>query len=98
MKKTNLLWAAAIGGGLYWASKQPGGISGTWDRVSGKLKEIQDSPDPLGTIKQQLNVARFGNSSSNALDSNDLYVPASGLNAPPPMEGPAPGSVSVSSL
>jgi hypothetical protein len=55
-----LFWAAAVGGGLYWASKQPGGISGVWDKFSGKLKEVQDSPDPLGTLKSSFGGNSFG--------------------------------------
>jgi|GEM_PF-2692487 hypothetical protein len=50
---SGLLMAAAIGGGLYWASKQPGGIKGTMNRLGGKLKEIQDSPHPLNAVKEQ---------------------------------------------
>lgn len=48
-----LFWAAALGGGLYWASKQPGGISGVWDKFSGKLKRVQDSDTPLETAKSE---------------------------------------------
>ncbi len=64
----NLLFAALVGGGLYWASKQPGGIKGTWSRVSGKLSEIQNSNDPLGTLKRQFNDAKF-----NAMNSDRPY-------------------------
>ena len=62
MKKNNgnnLLFLAAVGGGLYWASKQPGGIKGTWERLGGKLTEIQNSNDPIGTIKRQINDAKY---------------------------------------
>ncbi|HVK02161.1 MAG TPA: hypothetical protein VM490_01695 [Armatimonadaceae bacterium] len=54
-RNTGLLLAAAIGGGLYWASKQPGGVKGTMDRLNGKLKEISDSENPLATIKGKYN-------------------------------------------
>lgn len=81
MKASNLFWAAAIGGGLYWASKQPGGINGTYNKLSDKVKEIQNSSDPLGTLKQQVSAARFGNSSSN-----DLYQPTAGMNGPAPVD------------
>lgn len=86
MKRGNLFWAAALGGGLYWASKQPGGIKGTFDRVSGKLQEIQNSPDPLGSIKRQIQDARF-NSARNVEPMNDMntYQPTTGYNAPAPM-------------
>nr|CAA9265434.1 hypothetical protein AVDCRST_MAG63-2651 [uncultured Armatimonadetes bacterium] len=47
-----LFWAAALGGGLYWASKQPGGIQGVFGRAQDKIKKIQDSPDPMGTLKE----------------------------------------------
>jgi hypothetical protein len=55
----NLLFAALVGGGLYWASKQPGGIKGTWDKFGGKLSEISNSGDPVGTIKRQINDAKY---------------------------------------
>lgn len=61
---SNLLFAALVGGGLYWASKQPGGVKGTWDRFNGKLREVQNSNDPLGTIKRQINDARYGAATS----------------------------------
>ncbi|MBC8137684.1 MAG: hypothetical protein H8F28_17525 [Fibrella sp.] len=64
----NLLFAALVGGGLYWASKQPGGIKGTWDRFGGKLHEIQNSNDPIGTIKRQINDAKY-----NAINSDRPY-------------------------
>lgn len=55
MRRNNMLVAAAIGGGLYWASKQPGGIQGVWNRFSDKVKDISNSSDPLGTLKSQWN-------------------------------------------
>ena len=64
----NLLFAALVGGGLYWASKQPGGIKGTWARVGGKLNEIQNSNDPVGTIKRYINDAKY-----NAINSDRPY-------------------------
>lgn len=48
-----LFWAAALGGGIYWASKQQGGIQGVWDKFSDKLHKVQDSPDPLGAMKSE---------------------------------------------
>ncbi len=63
-----LFWGAAIAGGLYWASKQPGGISGVVDRFQGKLKEVQNSPDPMGTLKQSL-------SGSSQIETASPYTP-----------------------
>ena len=60
-----LLFAALVGGGLYWASKQPGGIRGTFDKYGKKLAQIQNSNDPLGEIKRQVNEAKY------ALGNND---------------------------
>jgi hypothetical protein len=34
-------------GGLYWASKQPGGIKGTWDRLKDAAKDIRNGADPM---------------------------------------------------
>lgn len=42
-----ILWGAAIAGGLYWASKQPGGIKGTWNRLRGAARDIQEGADPV---------------------------------------------------
>ena len=63
-----LFWGAAVAGGLYWASKQPGGISGVMERVQGKLKEVQNSPDPMGTLKQSF-------SGSNQIEAASPYTP-----------------------
>jgi hypothetical protein len=60
--KSNMLLGAALVGGLYWASKQPGGIQGVWGRFSDKVKQVTDSSDPLGTLKGQINEARYKNS------------------------------------
>jgi hypothetical protein len=44
------LWgAAAVVGGLYWASRQPGGLSGTWNRLKTAAKEIKNGADPMAT-------------------------------------------------
>ncbi len=63
-----LLWGAAIAGGLYWASKQEGGIPGVWNRFQGKMKEVQDSPDPLGTLKRQIG-------GGSAIEPASTYTP-----------------------
>jgi hypothetical protein len=42
------LWgAAAVVGGLYWASRQPGGLSGTWNRLKGAANDIKGGADPM---------------------------------------------------
>ena len=40
-----LLGAAAAAGAAYWASKQPGGIQGTWERAQQSFKDIQAGQD-----------------------------------------------------
>jgi hypothetical protein len=67
-----LFWAAALGGGLYWASKQPGGVSGVWERTRGKVKEIQDSPDPMGTLKASFSRAK--KETADQLESASAYT------------------------
>ena len=64
-----LLMGAAVAGGLYWASKQEGGIPGVWSRFQDRLKEVQDSPDPLGTLKGQLS------RSSGQIEPASVYSP-----------------------
>lgn len=68
-----LFWAAAIGGGMYWASKQPGGVSGVWDRARGKVKEIQDSPDPMGALKASFSRPKTV-SPGNQLEAASTYT------------------------
>ena len=68
----NLLFAAAVGGGLYWASKQPGGVKGTWSKFNGKLKEVQNSNDPLGTLKQQFNDAKTNMMATSPSSYNEI--------------------------
>lgn len=41
-----LLSAAALAGAAYWASKQPGGIQGTWSRLQQGAKDIAGGQDP----------------------------------------------------
>ncbi len=44
------LWgAAALMGGLYWASRQPGGLKGTWGRIQGAVGDIKNGADPMDT-------------------------------------------------
>jgi hypothetical protein len=42
-----LFGAAAVVGGLYWASRQPGGIPGTWRRLKAAVQEIKSGADPM---------------------------------------------------
>ena len=45
---TRLLWGAAIvAGALYWASRQPGGIPGTWERLRRAANDIRNGADPV---------------------------------------------------
>jgi len=83
--KRNVLLAAAVGGGLYWASKQPGGIRGMWDRFSPKLKRVQDSETPLEAFKEE-----FLPDSDSEASFDDSYArnderiePVSAYNAAP---------------
>jgi len=42
------LWGVAlIGAGLYWASRQPGGIPGTWERLKRAVDDIRNGADPM---------------------------------------------------
>jgi hypothetical protein len=49
-----LFWGAAAAGALYWASKQPGGVKGTWRRLRGAAREIQEGADPMETGRRFL--------------------------------------------
>jgi hypothetical protein len=44
-----LLGAAAVVGGLYWASRQPGGLPGTWNRLKSAVSDIKNGADPMAT-------------------------------------------------
>lgn len=42
------LWGAAVAAGvLYWASRQPGGIPGTWKRLKRAANDIKNGADPM---------------------------------------------------
>jgi len=43
------LGAAAVVGGLYWASRQPGGLPGTWSRLKSAMNDIKKGADPMAT-------------------------------------------------
>lgn len=52
MKKGILLAALAGGAAYYWASQQPGGCSGTWDRFVQGVQDIQAGQDPVAVGKR----------------------------------------------
>lgn len=49
-----LLTAAVIGGAAYWASKQPGGIKGTFQRAQQGFRDIMAGQDPRQVGKRFL--------------------------------------------
>jgi hypothetical protein len=48
------LWFAAAAGAAYWASRQPGGISGTWRRLQQGVRDIGAGQDPRAVGKRFL--------------------------------------------
>lgn len=64
-----LLLGAAMAGGLYWASRQEGGIPGVFNRLQGKIKEVQDSDNPMQTIKESI-----GMESSPSMEMANTYT------------------------
>jgi hypothetical protein len=45
---TRAFWGAAVMAGvLVWASKQPGGIPGTWMRLKRAANDIRNGADPV---------------------------------------------------
>lgn len=49
-----LLFGAAMVGAAYWASKQPGGMQGTWKRLQKGIEEIQKGENPQEVIRRFL--------------------------------------------
>ena len=45
MKKGLIL--VALGAGAYWASRQPGGLPGTWKRLKQGARDIAAGQDPM---------------------------------------------------
>jgi hypothetical protein len=41
-----------MAGAAYWASRQPGGIKGTWDRLQQGFRDIQAGQDPMAVGKR----------------------------------------------
>lgn len=54
MSKRGVLVAAAAAGAAYWASRQPGGIPGTWSRFRQGLRDIGAGQNPLSVGKRFL--------------------------------------------
>ena len=54
-----------IGGGLYWASRQPGGIPGTWERLKRAVNDIKNGADPMAVGR------RFASGESSTPALND---------------------------
>ena len=50
--KKGMLVGAAVGMAAYWASRQPGGVPGTWRRLTQGLKDVQAGQDPVAVGKQ----------------------------------------------
>jgi hypothetical protein len=58
----NAVFLAAVAGGLYWASKQPGGVKGVWGRFSPKLKKVQEAENPFEAARQEFAPSNGANS------------------------------------
>jgi hypothetical protein len=52
--RKGVLLGAAVAGAAYWASKQPGGIKGTWDRLQQGFRDVQAGQDPVAVGKRFL--------------------------------------------
>jgi hypothetical protein len=72
MSSKGVLMGAAIVGGLYWAAKQPGGIRGTWDRLRGAARDIQEGADLREAGRH------FMEGESRPMPSASDYSPAGG--------------------
>ena len=53
MKKA-ALGAIVVGAGAYWASRQPGGIAGTWGRLVQGVRDVAAGQDPRAVGKRFL--------------------------------------------
>jgi hypothetical protein len=45
MNAARTMVGAAIAGGLIWASRQPGGLMGTWDRLKSCANDVKSGED-----------------------------------------------------
>jgi len=52
--KKGLLIGAALGAGAYWASRQPGGVTGTWGRLQQGVRDVMSGQDALAVGKRFL--------------------------------------------
>jgi hypothetical protein len=52
--KKGVLLGAAVAGAAYWASRQPGGIPGTWGRLQQGVRDVAAGQDPLAVGKRFL--------------------------------------------
>lgn len=52
--KRGLMIAALAGAGVYWASRQRGGINGTWGRLRQGARDIAAGQDPLAVGRRFL--------------------------------------------
>lgn len=77
----NMLFLAAVGGGLYWASKQPGGVKGVWGRFAPKLKNIQNADNPLEAVKDEFATPSPSLSSSAFSANSERIEPVSSYGA-----------------
>jgi hypothetical protein len=46
------LVGAAIAGGLIWASRQPGGVKGTWERLKSAANDVKSGEDVRTAAKR----------------------------------------------
>src|SRR5258708_32848697 len=85
------LWGVALlGGGLYWASRQPGGISGPWERLRRAVSDIRNGEDPMAAGRRFV----AGETAAPALNDPALQSGGGvceGVTGP----GPHPGRVSA---
>jgi hypothetical protein len=60
------LWgAAAVVGSLFWASRQPGGISGTWNRLKAAANDIKGGADPMSAGRRFIRGDQAGSGTLN---------------------------------
>jgi hypothetical protein len=52
--RKNFWFLAAAGAAAYWASRQPGGINGTWRRLQQGARDVAAGQDPLAVGRRFL--------------------------------------------
>ena len=70
-KVQNAVFLTAVAGGLYWASKQPGGVKGLWERFSPKLKKVQEAENPFEAAREEF--APSNGSASSRIEPASAY-------------------------